>query len=45
MLDKRGRLIARESNSKCDSERKQGFIVGDYSEGSGDLDGQDRSSD
>lgn len=31
MLDKMGRLIARESYSKCDSDRRHGFAAVDYS--------------
>ena len=53
ILDKRGRLVARESDSKCDSERRHaGFIVAcDWSNGSAgaadQFDGHDnhRSSD
>ena len=43
MLDKMGRLIARESYSKCDSDRRHGFVAVDYSQGSADFDGQENN--
>ena len=45
MLDKRGRLIARENYSKCDSERKYGFGAVDCSQGSVDFDDRGNNSD